>query len=440
MNPLSINALARVFLAGEPSVGKILDRANHFFGHEWRWMRPLAKRYVRKFSSGPRPRQRDVIRFLAADRDFAAARVKHADSLTVAHWVGEQTTMWPAKLAWVRGLPPITTTGGLAAWAGLTVAGLEWLSDLKLYGRRIEIEKLRHYHHRITPKRSGELRLIEAPKPRLKVLQRRILAELLDKIPPHAAAHGFVRGRSIRSFAAPHAGHRVVLRMDVRDFFPSIGRARVQALFRTFGYPEPVADCLGGLCTTITPRSIWPRGANAIERLRATELERFYDRPHLPQGAPTSPALGNICFYRTDCRLAGLANAAGATYTRYADDLAFSGGAAFERIVDRFATHAAAILLEEGFAPNFRKTRVMRQGVRQRLAGLAVNAKPNLIRADYDCLKATLTNCARHSATHENRDRRADFQSHLRGRIAFVSSINAEKGTKLQKIFDQIAW
>jgi hypothetical protein len=440
MNPSSINALAAVLLAGEPSVEKILERANHFFGREWRWMRPLAKRYARKFAAGPRPRQRDVFHFLAADREFAAARLKHIDTLSVAHWVGEPPSMWPSHAFADWNLPHITTTGDLAAWSGLSVAELEWFADLKGFCRRSDHQRLGHYHYRLAPKRSGELRLIESPKPRLKAVQRKILAEILERIPSHAAVHGFVKGRSIRSFVAPHTARRVVLRMDLRDFFPSIGRARIQAFFRTLGYPEPVADLLGGLCTTITPRSIWPHGANASERERMIQLQRFYDRPHLPQGAPTSPALGNICFYRADCRLAGLATAAGATYTRYADDLAFSGDARFDRGVDRFATHAAAILLEEGFAPNFRKTRVMRQGVRQRLAGLAVNAKPNVIRADYDRLKATLTNCARHGAASQNRNHRDDFQSHLRGRIAFVASVNAVKGRRLLGIFDRIAW
>ena len=80
-----------------------------------------------------------------------------------------------------------------------------------------------------------------------------------------------------------------------------------------------------------------------------------------------------------------------AEYTRYADDLAFSGGEEFERGVERFSTHVAAILLEEGFTVNHRKTRIMRQGVRQRLAGLVANEGPNVARADFDRLKATLT-------------------------------------------------
>jgi len=78
-----------------------------------------------------------------------------------------------------------------------------------------------------------EARLIESPKPRLKQIQRTVLREILEKVPAHSAAHGFVKGRSIRTFAAPHVGQRVVLRMDLRDFFPSLSGARIQTIFRT---------------------------------------------------------------------------------------------------------------------------------------------------------------------------------------------------------------
>ena len=118
--------------------------------------------------------------------------------------------------------------------------------------------------------------------------------------------------------------------------------------------------------------------------LRMAAARHLYAWPHLPQGAPTSPALANICAYRIDCRLTGLAEASGAVYTRYADDLAFSGGEDFERSAERFAIRAAAILLEEGFQVHHRKTRIMRQGVRQYLAGVVINEHVNVIRRDYD--------------------------------------------------------
>src|SRR5581483_5861291 len=140
---------------------------------------------------------------------------------------------------------------------------------------------------------------------------------------------------------------RAVLRIDLQDFFPSVAGVRTQAFFRTAGYPETVADLLGGICTNATPR--------AVLRTLPVEARGVYSRPHLPQGAPTSPALANICAYRVDCRLAGLAQKAGAQYTRYADDLAFSGNENFARRAERFSIHIAAILLEEGFAVNHRK-------------------------------------------------------------------------------------
>jgi RNA-directed DNA polymerase len=249
------------------------------------------------------------------------------------------------------------------------------------------------------------------------------LAEILDKIPAHPAVHGFRRGRSITTYVSPHVGKRVVLKMDLQDFFPGITGARIQTVFRTIGYPESVADLLGGICTNAVPG-----------------YGDLYERPHLPQGAPTSPALANLCAYRVDCRLAGLARSAGAEYTRYADDLAFSGDADFERRVERFSTHVAAILTEEGFSVNHRKARIMRQGVRQRLAGLVANQRVNIIRTDFDRLKATLTNCVRLGPASQNREGHPLFREHLEGRVGFVESINAAKGRRLRRILERIEW
>jgi RNA-directed DNA polymerase len=157
-------------------------------------------------------------------------------------------------------------------------------------------------------KTSRGIRLIEAPKPRLKELQRQILSQILDSIQPHSAVHGFRKGRSIKTFAAPHVGQHIVLRMDLQNFFPNISGARIQTFFRTVGYPESIADLLGGICTNATPRDVWREAGIDTDPAMLREARALYARPHLPQGAPTSPALANLCAYRADCRLTGLAN------------------------------------------------------------------------------------------------------------------------------------
>jgi hypothetical protein len=422
-NPTIEHAVALALLAGELAARPAAERIARALGQSGLWVHKVAQRFERAFAQGLRPRFRDVVENLRQDPDLQ----RRSHRLKVAHWIPEPQRMLPVAAAAAWGLPRIESTGDLAAWLGITVDDLFWFADLKDLCRRHPSPRISHYHYRWLIKRSGTPRLIESPKPRLKQMQRQILTHILSRVPPHRAVHGFVRGRSIRTFAAPHTGRRVVLRLDLSDFFPTFSGARVQAFFRTLGYPESVADLLGGVCTNAAPTP-------------DLEARQLHGAPHLPQGAPTSPALANACFYRVDCRLAGLAQAAGAHYTRYADDLAFSGDEAFDRRVERFATHVAVLLEEEGFRVNHRKTRLMRQGVRQRLAGLVTNHHPNVPRPDYDRLKATLTNCARRGPNVENRDDRPDFRAHLQGRVAFVELVNPAKGAKLRAIFERIVW
>jgi hypothetical protein len=108
--------------------------------------------------------------------------------------------------------------------------------------------------------------------------------------------------------------------------------------------------------------------------------------------------------------------------------------------VERFALRAAAILMEEGFQVHHRKTRVMRRGVRQYLAGIVTNERLNVVRADFDKLKAILTNCVRHGAESQNREGHPAFQQHLDGRVGFVEMVNPAKGARLRRIFEQIRW
>jgi hypothetical protein len=441
------SALARSILAGESAGEPIAARLGRTLGIEGRWLRSLARRYLAAFGVEARPRRRDVVEFLRADEGLRAAAIKLKGKLRIERWLTEPLRMAPADGARAWAVPKIETAGELAAWLGLSASELDWFADLKRLNARSGDGDgpVSHYQYRVLRKQGdsnplSNIRLIEAPKRRLKELQRVILSELLEKIPVHSAAHGFLKNRSIKTFAAPHVGRRVVLRMDLRDFFPSISGPRVQALLRTAGYPEGVANLLAGILTNAAPRRLWKKLGAGLDPLAMADARALYAWPHLPQGAPTSPALANLCAYRVDCRLNGLAQSAGAVYTRYADDLAFSGDEDFERCVERFSTQVAAILLEEGFSVHHRKTRIMRQGVRQYLAGVVTNEHVNVVRADFDRLKAILTNCVRHGPESQNREGHASFRMHLLGRVAFVEMVNPAKGARLRKIFEQIQW
>jgi RNA-directed DNA polymerase len=219
-----LTVLARSFTDGESSVPQIVARAARVLGRSWRWLPPLARRYVEAFGGKARPRQREVLRFLRDDVGFGEALAKYLSQLAVEQWLGHPQIMQPVEAAKAWNLPYITTTAALADWLGLRDDELVWFADLKgLLSRDAKRSALLHYHYRVLAKSFDSVRLIEAPKPRLKQLQRKILTTILERIPPHPVAHGFVKSRSIRTFVAPHVGRRVVLKMDLRDFFPSIG-------------------------------------------------------------------------------------------------------------------------------------------------------------------------------------------------------------------------
>ncbi len=444
LNRAFYSALARSILAGEAALEPIVARAGSTLGQNWRWLRPMGRRYLATFSRDQRPRHKAVVSFLVADEGLRSAFHQYGTQVRIANWLREPNRMQPVHAARQWQIPKIESLGELADWLQISPSELAWFTHLNSQrttsGPNGHDGPLSHYHYRLLAKDGGSVRLIEAPKRKLKGIQARILSEVLEAIPIHPGAHGFRRGHSIKTFAVPHVGQQVVLRMDLCDFFPSLSGARVQAVFRTAGYPEPVANFLGGLCTNAAPRDLFARADSSPDRLALMEARQMYERPHLPQGAPSSPALANICAYRVDCRLYGLAKAAGAVYTRYADDLAFSGAEPFERCAERFADHAGAILLEEGFRVHHRKTRIMHRGVRQYLAGLVVNQHLNVPRADVDRLKATLTNCVRYGPKSQNREGHPEFRMHLSGRVGFVEMVNPARGARLRKIFEQIQW
>ena len=292
-NAVIARALAAAFLADSFDIEGCVDRCARLLGRRWRWLRPLARRVSDAFNGRTRPRQIELVRFLYSDKGFLRASERY--ELRVVDRLAGPPTMSPVAAAASWGVPEIRSFAKLADWLGIAMNDLDWFADLHALEYKRNQGRLRHYHYRTMSKRFGQIRLIEAPKTRLKDIQRRILAEILDRIPPHASVHGFRRGRSVKTFAAPHTGKRVVVRIDLKDFFPSISAARVQALFRTAGYPEQVADLLAGLCTNSAPADVWDSVAIESTPAQTRQARRLYSKPHLPQGAPTSPALVPPC-------------------------------------------------------------------------------------------------------------------------------------------------
>lgn len=226
-----------------------------------------------------------------------------------------------------------------------------------------KVSKVQRYVSFEVPKKSGGVRLISAPTEALKQIQRAILDNILNKVPLHQAAHGFVPEKSIKSNAEPHVHSKIVINLDLKDFFPSIDYRRVKGAFAQLGYSEAISSTLAILCTQAETIPFEKDGTQMF--LRQGDM-------FLPQGAPTSPAITNLICRRLDARLDGLARALGFSYTRYADDLTFAAKDA-EAPVGTLLKSVRMIVKEEDFRIHPQKTRVMRAGKRQEVTGVVVN-------------------------------------------------------------------
>jgi RNA-directed DNA polymerase len=318
------------------------------------------------------------------------------------------------------GLPLLSTPAELAEALGISVPKLRWLAFHNEVATRI------HYVQFNVPKRSGGTRTLSAPHRSLAEAQRWIWREIVGKLPVEPTAHGFVAGRSILTNAAPHCRRAVVVNLDLEGFFPSVGWPRVRSVFQRLGYSPAVATILALICTECPRRAVTYDG---VPYLVATGPRG------LPQGACTSPSLSNQVARRLDKRLVGLAVKLGLTYTRYADDLTFSGDDSFESRVGYLLARVRHIAQDEGFAVNEAKTRVLRQGTAQTVTGLVVNDRPGVARAEARRLRAILHRARTEGLDAQNREGRPNFHAWLRGKIAFVAMARPETGAKLREEF-----
>jgi len=237
----------------------------------------------------------------------------------------------------------------------------------------------------------------------------------------------FRRGVSIVDNARLHVGARVVLRLDLKDFFPTITFARVRGLFESFGYNPGVATVLSLLCTD-SPRVLLSLDDQSY-------VVPVGDRA-LPQGACTSPALANLVSRSLDRRIQGYANKAGWVYSRYADDLVFSTTQETAS-PHRLIRGISAVTSDEGFVVNEQKTRVMRAPNRQTVTGLLVNHDVGLTRKDLRRIRAFLHRCSSQGLEVVSAEIGKDAESVARGHLAYVRMISP---ATFEKLISKYAW
>ncbi|WP_456426993.1 reverse transcriptase domain-containing protein [Rhodocaloribacter sp.] len=277
------------------------------------------------------------------------------------------------------------------------------------------------------PKKSGGMRTIRAPLPKLKIIQRALNICFQCVFRPHKAAYGFVPGRSIVDNARVHAGRRYIYNVDLKDFFPNTSFRRVKTVlelepFSFTGDREPLAFLIANLCCENDDKG---KGA-------------------LPQGAPTSPTLTNVVCQRLDRKLYRLARQNRAHYSRYADDLTFSSND--DIFTKDLQSQIKAIIREEGYEVNQKKVRLQSRHIRQEVTGLTVNVKPNVRRAYikdvrywlrtwrvFGYEKATADFIDRHGATTALSGKTVRLEHVLAGKIAFLGMVRGQHDGIVQR-------
>jgi RNA-directed DNA polymerase len=322
-----------------------------------------------------------------------------------------------------NGVPELTNVGELRALLGI-------VSPRQLGYLLLASDEGNGPYERFTlPKRGGGTRDICAPKKQLRWVQRQILEKVLGPVRVHEAAHGFRRGRSTVTNAAPHRGAALLVKFDLTDFFPTIHYRRVLGLFARLGYG--VGD------GRFSNRDDALQVAPTLARLCCyTADPRSWGGVVLPQGAPTSPAISNLVCRRLDARLTGLAGRNGGVYTRYADDLTFSFPTNGLDL-GRFRWWVDQVCHQEGFLVNQAKFRVIRASQRQLVTGIVVNDELRLPRDQRRRFRAILHNCRIRGVTSQARGK-PRFAEFLRGYASYAHMVHADEGVEFLRQVEEL--
>ena len=235
----------------------------------------------------------------------------------------------------------VDLAGSVANVLGVSPRFLYFLSNH--IGENYKITKI--------PKKNGKFRTIEAPSEGLKYVQSQILERILPK-DVSAIATAFESGRGLLDNVKMHTRRKVVLALDLKDFFPSLRFPAVESLFETFGFSRQTAVLLAKICTL---------------------------NGHLPQGAPTSPHLANLLMTDFDAQLSDLCSRMRLRVSRYADDITISGNLDPMKI-EFLIRICRELLRQKGLRINYRKVRILRRNARQEVTGVVVNERPSVPR------------------------------------------------------------
>lgn len=248
------------------------------------------------------------------------------------------------------------------------------------------------------PKKSGGTRKIDEPLPDLKSIQSWILSNILSSCSVSKYAKAYIKGKNVKDNARFHRGKKYVINLDITDFFPSIHIWQINQIFTQLGYASDVSLFFAHLCTL---------------------------NNCLPQGAPTSPYLSNLFFRDLDEQIALYSKNNGWRYTRYADDMSFSGSGDIRELIKTIST----FVYNYGLLLNSKKTRVLGRGARQQITGIVVNEKMQVnrnIRRDIRQKMFYITKFGLESHISHEQIRTTYYIESLLGKIQYCLFINPQ--------------